>query len=73
VYPTDPLFWHSNDGNPDMRHVLNKPELLDALKECLRDLENTKLLSPEDLDIVNHKRILREQIAALEKEESELL
>ena len=45
-----------------------RAELLDAMKECLRDLENTQLLSPDDLDIINQKRTLRQQIAKLEKE-----
>jgi len=40
-------------------------------KEYLRDLENVKLLSPDAPDIVYHKRVLREGIAALEKEDSE--
>ena len=56
-----------------MRPLLKKTELLDALRECLRDLENVKLLSPDDLDIVYQKRLLREQIAALEKEDSEAI
>jgi hypothetical protein len=34
-----------------MRHFL-EPELLDAMKDCLRDLDNVKLLSPDDLDII---------------------
>jgi hypothetical protein len=45
-----------------------RAELLDAMKEGLRDLENTQLLSPDDLDIINQKRTLRQQIAKLEKE-----
>jgi hypothetical protein len=45
-----------------------RAELLDAMKECLRMLENTTLLSPDDLDIINQKRTLRQQIAKLEKE-----
>ena len=53
-----------------MRHV-SKPELVDAMKECLRDLENTKLISPNDLDIVVEKRILRQKIAELENEDSQ--
>lgn len=52
------------------RHVL-KPELLDAMKRCLRDLENTSLLSPDDLNLVSQKGILRQQISALEKEDSD--
>jgi len=46
-------------------------ELLGAMKDCLRDLENVKLLSPDDLDIIDQKRILRQKIAELEKEESD--
>ncbi len=53
-----------------MRHV-PKPELVDAMKDCLRDLENTKLISPDDLDIVDEKRILRQKIAELENEDSD--
>jgi hypothetical protein len=53
-----------------MRHFL-EPELLDAMKDCLRDLDNVKLLSPDDLDIIDQKRILRQKIAELEKENSD--
>ena len=49
-------------------HRFVKAELLDAMKECLQDLENTRLLSPDDLDIIDQKRVLRQQIAELEKE-----
>ena len=49
-----------------MRHVL-KPELLEALKGRLRDLENAKLISPDDLDIIDQKRILRRKITKLER------
>jgi hypothetical protein len=45
-----------------------KAELLRAMKECLHDLENTALLSPDDLDIIAQKRFLRQQIAELETE-----
>jgi hypothetical protein len=45
-----------------------KAELLDAMKECLHDLENTELLSPDDLDIIAQKRFLRQQIDALANE-----
>ncbi len=31
----------------NMRHVL-QPELLDAMKACLRDLENVKTVSPNE-------------------------
>jgi hypothetical protein len=50
-----------------MSHIL-KPELLAAMKGCLRDLENTRLINPDDLDIIDEKRILRQQIAALKKD-----
>ena len=50
-----------------MDHPL-KLELLDAMKDCLRDLESVKLLSPDDLDIIAQKRTLREKIAQLEKD-----
>jgi hypothetical protein len=50
-----------------MRYFL-EPELLDAMKDCLRDLENVRLISPDDLDIIDQKRILRQKIAELEKE-----
>jgi hypothetical protein len=49
-----------------MTHIL-KAELLHALKRNLRDLEGIRLISPDDLDIINEKRILRQQIAELEK------
>jgi len=48
-----------------MRHVL-KSELLDAMRGSLRDLENLKLFSPSDLDILTQKRELKEKIAELE-------
>jgi hypothetical protein len=50
-----------------MRHV-SKPELLAAMKDCLHHLENTELISPDDLDIIDAKRILRHKIAELERE-----
>jgi hypothetical protein len=53
-----------------MRHFV-EPELLDAMKDCLRDLENTKLISPDDLDIIDEKRVLRQKIAELEREDSD--
>ena len=48
-----------------------KLELVHAMKDCLRDLENTKLISPNDLDIIDEKRILRRKIAELESEDSD--
>jgi hypothetical protein len=53
-----------------MSHIL-KAELLDALKRNLRDLEGVRLISPDDLDIINEKRILRQQIVELEKGSSD--
>lgn len=53
-----------------MLHV-PKPELVEAMKDCLRNLENTKLISPNDLDIIDEKRILRQKIAELENEDSQ--
>jgi hypothetical protein len=42
-------------------------ELLEAMKGCLHDLEELKLLTPDDLDIIDERRILRMRIAELEK------
>jgi hypothetical protein len=56
-------------GRANMRH---EPELLDAIKDCLHDLENVELLSPDDLDIIDQKRSLRQQIAQLEREDSDV-
>ena len=53
-----------------MRDV-SKPELLDAMKHCLRDLEDTKLISPDDLDIIDQKHILRHKIDELENDDSD--
>jgi hypothetical protein len=52
-----------------LHHI--EPELLDAMKGCLHDLENVKLLSPDDLDIIDEKRLLRQKIAELEREDSD--
>jgi hypothetical protein len=52
-------------------HHFVEPEMLGAMKDCLRDLENVKLISPDDLDIIDEKRILRQKIAELEKEDSD--
>lgn len=53
-----------------MRHIL-RAELLQAMKDNLRDLDDLKLLCPGDLDIIDQKRILRQQIAELENGESD--
>jgi predicted ATP-grasp superfamily ATP-dependent carboligase len=47
-------------------HYVLKSDLLDAMKDCLRDMDNAILISPEDLDIIDEKRILRRKIAKLE-------
>ena len=47
-----------------MRHT---PDLLEAMKQSLRDLETLKPLNPDDLEIVDMRRTLKEQIAALER------
>ena len=48
-----------------MRPML-KSELLDAMRGSLRDLENLRLFSPSDLDILTQKRELKKKIAELE-------
>jgi len=53
-----------------MRHS-NEPELLDALKDSLQDLEGVQLISPEDIEIIAEKRILRQKIEELEREDSD--
>ena len=50
-----------------MRNDL-RAEFLEAMKGCLRDLENVKLISPDDIDIVYQKRVLRQKIDELESE-----
>ena len=62
--------WHLYSGVCQMVQVL-RADLLDAMKDCLRDLENVKLLSPDDLDILDEKRILRQKIDKLENEDSD--
>jgi len=53
-----------------MRHV-SKPELLEAMRESLRNLENTQLISPDDLDILKSRHDLEAKIAILEQQDSE--
>jgi hypothetical protein len=45
-----------------------RAELLEAMKGCLHDLEELKLFGPNDLDIIDERRILRQKIAELEGE-----
>jgi hypothetical protein len=46
-------------------------ELLVEMKKCLVELECLKLLSPNDLDIIDERRILRLKISELEAEDSD--
>jgi hypothetical protein len=45
-----------------------KRELIDAMNDTLRALDDTKLISPEDLEIMTLKRTLRNKVAQLECE-----
>ena len=47
---------------------VSKAELLEAMKGCLHDLDELKLIGPDDLDIIDERRILRQRIAELEHE-----
>ena len=44
-------------------------EMLESLKQQLKDLDQIKLISPEDLAIVSLKNSLKRQIADLEREQ----
>jgi hypothetical protein len=63
-------FGISTLGRAKMRHF-HQPALLGAMKDRLRDLENVKLISPDDLDIIDQKRILRQKIGELERKDSD--
>ena len=52
-----------------MRHV-PQAEMLAAMKDGLRNLENIELLSPNDLEILSERRDLRAKIAELEKHQN---
>jgi hypothetical protein len=54
-----------------MRHTLTT-DLLEAMRECLGNLENLRLLSPDDLDILELRRDLKGKIAVLERQQSQL-
>ena len=54
-----------------MRNTLVETDLLQALKHWLHDLDSLKLLSPNDLEIFDLRRSLREQIAVLERQQSQ--
>jgi hypothetical protein len=53
------------------RRQIPRAELLKAPKASLRELESAKLISPADLGIIDQKRILRQQRAALENDDSD--
>lgn len=56
-----------------MRHMGNADLLLEGLKQSLRDLDNLKLLGPCDLEILEVRRNLKKQIAALESPKTEVV
>ena len=49
----------------------SKSKLLEVMRESLRNLENTELLSPNDLDILKSRHDLEAKIAKLERQDSE--
>jgi hypothetical protein len=51
-----------------MRHAANA-DLLEALKQSLRDVETLKLISPSDLDILELRNDLKEKISAIEAQQ----
>ena len=53
-----------------MRHVL-KVELLEAMRQCLRDLESVKLVRADDPDVNRLKEHLRRMIVEKESEDAE--
>ena len=54
-------------GYANLRHI-PRSDLLEAMKQSLRKLNNLKLLSPDDLALLPLKRNLNAQIAELEKD-----
>ena len=60
------LAFYVEVGCTVMGHI-PQPELLDSLKTRLCELENLRLLSPDDLQIVSERRRLRQQIDELER------
>ena len=54
-----------------MRPV-HQPDLLADMKNNLRDLENIRLLGPNDLEILTLRRYLRARIAELEKTQNSI-
>jgi hypothetical protein len=70
-FPTMPDSGILNSGKPQLMHRVRTSDLLDALKACLRELENRQLLHPDNLAIIDRKQTILEQIAALEREKSD--
>ena len=52
-----------------MRQLL-KTQFLDALRDTLRDLENLKLVSPNEPDVFLLREQLRKKIIEIENEQS---
>lgn len=52
-------------------HTLPKAELIAAMNACLRDLEHLELLSPDEPEILNLRRALKERIKRLERKQAE--
>jgi hypothetical protein len=50
-----------------MVRFITQDELLRAMEDALRDLENLKLLNPDDIHILNLRRKLRSQIDAMHR------
>jgi hypothetical protein len=55
----------------NLRHIPT-PELLDAMRESLRKLDNLNLLSPDDLAMLPLKRNIEDQISKLERQSMEV-
>jgi hypothetical protein len=53
-------------------HHIPTPELLDAMRESLRKLDNLNLLSPDDLAMLPLKRNIEDQISKLERQSMEV-
>jgi hypothetical protein len=53
---------------PIMSHIPHA-ELLDALRQSLRNLENLKLISPDDLEIIEVRHNLEAQISGMEAQQ----
>ena len=58
-----------DSGSATMSQVLQS-ELLDAMKASLRNLENVRIISPDDPSLLQLKNTLRQKINDLESGES---